>query len=444
MKITYIMPCVGKKSGQSYIGSWLMEPLAIATLAGLTPKSYDRVFYDDRIEDIPFDEPTDIVAINVETFTARRAYQIAKKYRRRGVKVVMGGFHATLVPDEVIQYADAVVVGEAEITFGKLLQDLAYGRMKRVYRALNGPDLTGIVPDRSIYSGKQYMKLSLVETGRGCRFSCDFCSIASFFQNSYRARPVQDVIDEILRLNNRDVFFVDDNIAVDPKRARELFEALIPLRLRWVGQISINAARDEAMLTLMRRSGCAGVLVGLESLQPDSLEAMGKTVNNGARDYALAMTKFREYGLGVYATFVFGYDTDTRVSCMEALEFAQRHRHFFAAFNNLIPFPGTRLYGRLKSEGRLIYQKWWLSEDYRFGDVPFVPANFSPEGLAMQCLECRKEFYGFRSVMKRGLDLKANCRTPEMALLYFIHNFSNGRDILRRQGLPLGFSHEEL
>ncbi len=438
MKITFILPCVGRLPGRPYVRSWLMEPLAIGVLSALTPKRHDRVFYDDRLEDIPYDEPTDLAAINVETYTARRAYQIAAEYKRRNVPVVMGGFHATLVPDEVVKHADAVVIGEAEELWPRVLEDLALGRLQQVYSSENRPSLAGMMPDRSIFADKPYVDLALVETARGCRYGCEFCSISSFYGRSYSARPVSDVVADIRSLNRRNVFFVDDNICVDRVRTKALCEALIPLKIRWIGQVSLDVTHDKELLALMRESGCIGVLIGFESLEPKSLAQMGKKANNDGGDYARSLKRLRAHGLAVYATFVFGYDGDTEASFERALDFALQHRFFFMAFNHLVPFPGTPLYDRLLNESRLRYDAWWLADDYCFGDVAFVPESFSPDELSQACYTFRRRFYSLPSVLRRGFDLKANCQNFWMAALFYYQNLSSGRDVKRRQGLPLG------
>lgn len=438
MKITFIMPCVGRKPSGKYPVSWLMEPTAIAVLSALTPGDVERAFVDDRFEAIRHDEPTDAVALCVETYTARRAYEIAAEYRSRGVPVVMGGFHATLAPDEVAGHADAVVIGEAERVWPTLVDDLGRGRLQPRYAADQRSDLAGLRPDRSVFAGKRYTKLALVETARGCRHACDFCSISSFFERSYAARPIHDVVEEVSRLPHRNIFFIDDHIAVDPVRAKALFRALIPLRIRWAGQVGISVVQDDELLQLMRASGCVGVLIGFESLNPAVLTAMHKHANSAEGDYGPALRRLRGHGIAVYGTFVFGYDGDTEESFAETLEFALHHRLFFAAFNHLVPFPGTPVYRRLREEGRLLHDAWWLSPSCRFGDVVFRPKNMSAERLAALCHEYRHRFYSLPSVLRRGLDVKANCRTPTMALIYAAQNLRSGAEVDRRQGLPLG------
>ncbi len=438
MRVTFILPCVGRKPGEPYPKSWQMEPLAFAQLSAVTPRDAEIRFYDDRKEPIPFDEPTDLVAINAETYTARRAYQLAAMYRRRKIPVVLGGFHPTLAPDEAQQHADAVIVGQAESSWPILLADFAAGRMKSRYDTPRGNAWTQVFPDRSVFTGKKYGLLTLIETARGCRFDCEFCSISSFFRRQFCARPVEAVVDEIRRTNARNVFFIDDNICVEPERARRLFEALIPLKIRWTGQVSLNVAQSADLLRLMRRSGCVGVLIGFESLNPDTLRAMGKRVNGDGSAYGEYLRRFREHGLSIYGTFVFGYDGDTAESFRRTLDFVLEHRLFFAAFNHLVPFPGTPLYERLQQDNRLRYERWWLSDAYRFGEVAFRPNPLSARELEALCLEYRHKFYSLRSVLRRGMDLRANCSTPFMATLFFLQNYLSGREVALRQGLPLG------
>lgn len=438
MKVTFIMPCVGRKPGSAkYIRSWLMEPLALATLAGLTPHSSERVCYDDRLEAIPFDEKTDLVAINTETYTARRAYQIAAEYRRRKVPVVMGGFHATLMPDEVQRHCDAVVIGPAEGVWQQILEDCASNRLEGQYQERDSGPGFHVKPDRSIYAEKQYSRVTLLETARGCRYTCEFCSISAFFEHRYTARPVQEVVDELKQLKAKNIFFVDDNLFVNRSRSLELLTAIKPLNLRWVGQVSIDICKDPQILQLLSDSGCAGVLIGFESLNPDTLDAMGKR-NNLLQEYDSALARLRSHGLAVYGTFVFGYDYDTRATFETTLQFAQKHKLFFAAFNHLVPFPGTPLYDRLRSEQRLLYDAWWLDDSYRFGDIAFKPKHMTASELSETCRQYRKKFYSSRSVFYRSLDRQANCKNVFMTALYIHENISARMQVDQRQGLPLG------
>ena len=438
MKVMFIFPSVGIKPHERYPSSWIMEPLAIAALSALTPPGIEKVFYDDRLEDIPYDEPADLVAISIETYSAKRAYQIADRFRQRGIPVVMGGFHATLAPDEVALHADAVVLGEAEHLWPHILQDVNSGQLKKRYQDKTRSEWSGTMPDRSIFKGKRYPVLSLVETGRGCRFNCDFCAVAGYFQQRYTARPIQEVIKEVQSLKKRCVFFVDDNFCADIQRTYQLLEALIPLKIRWVAQASLHVARHKPLLALMKRSGCMGLLVGLESINPRVLVSMNKKVNESFRDIGEALNVFQKHGLGIYAAFVFGYDEDTKEAVQQTYDFALRHRVFFAAFNHVVPFPGTPLYKRMQDTNRLVFDKWWLRKNYRFGDVAFHPRHFSPKELADVCLAYRARFYRWPSILWRFTNIRATCSDLMTAFVYFFYNFSSARQIAKRQGLPLG------
>ena len=438
MKITLIMPGVGQKQGEPYVNSWKMEPLSLAKLAALTPADVEVRFVDDRVESIPYDDPTDAVAINVETYTARRAYHLAKCFRERGVPVIFGGYHPTLIPREARAHADAVVLGEAEGVWWQVIEDLRKNKLRGTYRSSGRPMLDGIQPRREIFRGKRYLPVTLVESGRGCKFRCDFCSVSRFFDHTHRARPVGDIVAEIESCGNKTVFFVDDNIIADFRRARELFDAIRPLGINWMSQGSINVADDPSMLELMRKSGCRGILVGFESLSKRALAQMGKSWNTAARDYEEAIKRIRDSGIAIYATFVFGYDTDQPDAVDRSVDFAVKQKFLLAAFNHLVPFPGTPLYERLRRQGRLRFDPWWLNPNYRFGDVAFRPRNITPEELAKKCFDARIEFYRFRSVLARAMNFKSNCSGFRAAATYFWLNLFSGREMRYRQGLPLG------
>jgi len=441
MRLTIIHPCIGRRAGdRSYVRTWQMEPLPAATLAGLTPRDIDIRFYDDRMEEIPYDEPTDLVAISVETYTARRAYQIASSYRARGVPVVMGGFHPSLCPDEVAGHAEAVVVGEAETSWPLLLDDFRHGILQKFYRSSGGrPSLDGMRPDRSIFRGKRYLKVGLVEAGRGCHFKCDFCAVQTVFNSTQSRRPVDVILSELREIKDsrKLIFFVDDNITSNLAQAKEFMRALIPLKLRWVSQSSINAAHDDEFLELMVRSGCQGVLIGFESLNPDNLTAMNKTFNLSRGGFDKALANLRRHRIRVYGTFVFGYDGDTPESFAPTVDFALGHGFYIAAFNHLTPFPGTPLYARLRDEGRLLYDAWWLDEAYSYNRIPFRPVGIEAEELRRNCISARRRFYSWPSILRRGCD-PVNRANGFMWRNFYLINAMHRNDVSLRDHYPLG------
>src|SRR5947209_358816 len=239
MRLTLIYPAVGRKEGRPYVRAWQMQPLSMALLASITPPDVEVRFHDDRVEDIPFDEPTDLVAISVETFTALRAYKIARAFRARGVPVVLGGYHVTLLPEEARREADAIVVGDAEPVWPQLLDDVRRRCLQPVYQGLARRTLSGLRPRREIFQGKRYQNITLVEFARGCHFQCDFCSITAFHHASQNHRPAAEVAAEMAATGSRRFFIVDDNIVSQPGMVRALCRELIPLKVGWVGQASI-------------------------------------------------------------------------------------------------------------------------------------------------------------------------------------------------------------
>lgn len=433
MRILFIRP------NMSDIGAAdAMEPLVFAILAGQTPPEVEVALVDERLEPIPWHEPADLVALTVETFTARRAYQIAARFRQRGIPVVMGGYHPTLLPAEAGQYADAVVVGDAESIWPQVIRDARAGRLRPVYRQPESPALAGFKPDRAIFRGKRYAPLALVQYGRGCRFACDFCSIHAFYGPHYYHRPVGEVVAEIEALERRLIFLVDDNILTDTNKARELFQALIPLKIQWACQVSIDVAGQADLLDLMARSGCFLALIGFESLDERNLAQMKKQWNLKHGDYATAISKFYDRGMMLYATFVLGYDYDTVDSFDITLDFALRSKFALANFNPLMPMPGTGLYRRLLAEGRLIYDRWWLAPGFRYGQAMFHPRGMTAAELERGCFRARREFNRYSSILSRALAPRTNCRSPRRLAAFLAANLISRKEIFRKQGRRLG------
>ncbi|MBQ4310658.1 MAG: B12-binding domain-containing radical SAM protein [Oscillospiraceae bacterium] len=442
MKLTLIKPNIGRREHSLYVDEGRMEPLPLGILAALTPPDTEVVMYDDRMEPIPYDEPTDFVGITVETFTARRAYEISAEYRRRGVTVVMGGMHAMLVPDEVAEHCDCVIVGDAEPVWAQMCEDIRAGRLQKRYSAVQ-PECpqTGIIARRDIFEGKGYLPITLLQFSRGCSHKCSFCASSVYFGAKHFCRPVDEVVREIKSQKRKLLFFVDDNIVCEHEKAKELFRALIPLKVRWVSQGSMDMLADEELMRLMVKSGCLGLVIGFESISPQCIMEMHKYTNKKASGdmYAHEIAELRKWGLQTWAAFTVGHDGDTIESIRATCDFAIRNKFTFAAFNILMPYPNTPLYAKLESEGRLLYGgKWWLHEQYRFNYASIVPKNMTADELTEVSFDCRRRFNSARSIFTRAFEPSTNMRTPYRFMTYLLYNPLFRKEVFKKQGLRFG------
>ncbi len=419
-----------------------MEPLQLGILAALAPPDVEVALIDDRCEAIPYDEATDLVCLTVETFTARRAYEIAAAYRKRGVPVAIGGMHPTLIPEEAAAHADAIVIGDAEPVFAQLVEDARAGYLQRVYHA-PAPAIPqdGIVPRRDLFANKGYLPISLMQFSRGCKYACKFCASSTYFGQTQRCRTVEAVVREIEAQKRKLLFFVDDNIVSDFDCAKALFRALIPLQIRWVSQGSIDMLRDDELMRLMVDSGCLGLVIGFESIRADNLARMNKgAVNRRNFDrYAREIEVLRSYGLQTWAAFTLGHDGDTIASIHETCDFAIANKFTFAAFNILMPYPGTPLYAALERENRLLYGgAWWLDEAYRFNHCAFRPKQMSPDELTSIAFDCRKRFNHPISIAKRMMEPRTNLRSPYRLFTYLAYNPLFRKEVFKKQSLRFG------
>jgi len=433
MKITFIRPHL-----TTIRAADALEPLVFGILAKLTPSNVELALYDDRLEEVPYDEPTDLVALTVETFTAKRAYQIAAQYRERGVPVVMGGYHPTLLPDEAAQYADVVAIGDAEIIWPQIVADARSGNLHRRYQAAPNLTLEGVTPRRNIFKGKPYGILRIVQFGRGCRFACDFCSIHAFYGRSTPRRCMDDVLAELDELRGQYVFFADDNLFTDKEQAEVLFKALKQFRIHWACQISLDIVQSPHLLDLMGESGCVGTLIGFESLDEANLVQMKKKWNTKYGDYASAVAEINRHGIMIFGSFVFGYDHDTTEAFNRTMEFALRSKFALAQFNSLYPRPGTQIYERLRKENRLLFDRWWLDDHYRYGETMFRPKNMTPDELRDGIIRLRREFNTYSSIAARAFNFQANARSPHHLFAYLMVNLVTRKEIRNKQGEALG------
>lgn len=447
MKLTLIKPNIGRKGHSMYVDEGRMEPLQLGILAALTPEDVEVVLYDDRCEEIPYDEPTDLVAITVETFTARRAYEISEEFRKRHVKTVMGGMHVMLIPEEVKEHCDCIMIGDAEPVWADMIEDARRGELKPVYEATQPtcPQMN-VITRRDIFQGKGYLPITLLQFSRGCNHKCSFCASSVYFDAHHYTRPVEDVIREIKSQKRKLLFFVDDNIVCNRQKAKELFRALIPLKVRWVSQGSMDMLQDKELMELMVKSGCLGLVIGFESISPENISDMKKYTNkNGSMEmYQDEIRQLREWGLQTWAAFTVGHDGDTVESIRATCDFAIKNKFTFAAFNILMPYPNTPLYEKLEREGRLLYDgKWWLHEEYRFNYCSIVPKNMTPDELTEVSFDCRARFNSVSSIIKRALEPRTNLRTPYRFGTYLIYNPLFRKEVFKKQGMQFGMTEKE-
>lgn len=420
-----------------------MEPLTIAVLNKLTPKKYDRVFFDDRVENIDFDEDTDVVAITVETYTAKRAYEIARRYKEKGKLIIMGGYHATLMPEEVLEYADIVIKGNAEEVWEQVLEDIENKNYRDIYEGNTCLDYG--LADPSIYKDKvkKYLPISLIEIGRGCGHKCEFCAINAYYKGNYKHRKIEHIIEEIKQSKNKVFFFVDDSIFSDKEFAKQLFIEVAKLNITWVTQVTLDIARDEEVLRLMKKSGCEMILIGFESIDPKNLEQMNKTWTTKLGERDELVERIHKNGISIYASFVFGFDFDNEESFRSNLEFCKKHQFYITAFNHLLAFPNTETYERFKREGRLHNERWWLSEGYTFGTISFKPKLISDQELKRLCKLYKTKFFTFGSIFKRGITLFKRTKNPLINLIFWQMNILFHFEVDKRAGIPIGENLDE-
>jgi radical SAM superfamily enzyme YgiQ (UPF0313 family) len=437
MHVTLVKPSLGWCRAEDEA---CMEPLTLAVLAALTPAGVDVTLADDRLTPVDPDAATDLVGITVETFTARRAYEIADAYRARGVKVVLGGMHPTLLPDEAAEHADALVLGDAEGVWATVIADAHAGALGGIYRGTNLPPQGSTWPRRDLYPQGRYLPITLAQFGRGCPYRCTFCAVGAYFAHRHRSRAIADVVAEIAACGRRNWFFVDDDFVARPEETLALLRALTPLRIRWVSQVDVGHARNEALLNAFAASGCMGNVIGFESLRASSLQGAGKGVNLRASPrYAAEIAALRAHHLQTWAALICGLEGDTVESLEETCEWAIEQRFAFAAFNVLTPYPGTPLYAALAEANRLLYDgRWWLSPDYRFNHAAFIPARMSADALTDVAWRCRQRWSSAGSIVRRALDPATHLHSWDRFALYLRYNPLFRREAWRKQGMRLG------
>lgn len=398
MKILLISPTI---DAEKRTNKGLMIPqLALYILEGLTPKEHEVKIIEEEVEEIDLDLEVDLVGISCMTANAPRAYDLCAEFKKRGKTVILGGVHPTILPDEALHYADCVVMGEAEGVWGQALKDFSNDQLKKKYHDPS-PDLSRYIhKDFSKIIKKRMFDLIPIITSRGCPYSCDFCCVTDLFGKKIRHIPIKNVVRDIQESGGKYFIFLDDNIIGHPKYAKELFRAIKPLKIKWVGQSSVSLlVKDEELMQLAAESGCKALFFGVESVSVEQLKTFRKAFNE-IESLEDAFKKIKKMGILIHASMVFGFDNDDKNVFDETVRFLIKNNISTVSFNVLTPYPGTKTYSDLKKAGRLTTTDWRY---YDHNTVVFKPKNMSPYELQIGKVNARKKFYSLSSVIKRSI-----------------------------------------
>lgn len=407
MKIKLIYPkAVFGGEREVYLPHLWFPLITFPILAAYTPGEIEVEIVDEVIEAVDFDAPADLVGLTAMTISVYRAYEIADAFRQRGVKVIMGGFHASALPEEALQHVDAVAIGEGETIWPDIIRDFQAGKLKQIYRSDHYFDMADYrtprmdllqkyCPPYEEYKPPYYPTLNIVEISRGCPHRCDYCAVGHFYGSSYRFRPLESVFNEIRHRKQesrqRFISFNDDNIFGSKSYFRDLMTGLARLNINWGAQMSINVARDEENLELMAASGCQSIGVGIESLNQESLASVNKTTNI-VDEYDRLFAAFRKYKLQVYLGLMVGFDQDDSSVFPLIDKWLDQHRDviIFANVHILTPFPGTRIFEQFKADNRLLHTDWRCFDTRH---VVYRPERMTPDELqsGYQALQAKVE-----------------------------------------------------
>ncbi|MBN1928094.1 MAG: radical SAM protein [Chlorobiaceae bacterium] len=415
-----------------------IPPLALMILASIEVPGVEQTICDLRFEEFPFERQWDLVGISVQTGMAARAFELAGRLRERGIPVVLGGPHVTMFPDACRPHADCLVHGEADDLWAEALRDLVAGSLRPEYRSGTPPDLQLHRPvSRASLRKSRYFTTNLVQTGRGCPWQCDFCNVHVLNGRVLRQRRIDHLVDEVRRFSHDDkriFFFVDDSINADPHFAQELFSRLIPLGITWFGQATTALGQQPELLDTFARSGCRALLVGIESIEPLSRQAHRKTQNR-TEELAGNIRAIRQSGICLYGSFIYGLDGDTLDTPATILDFIRETRLDVPGINTLRPTPGTRVFDRLREEGRLLFDPDDITSfRYTFGqEMLYRPKNISLPDFIESYSELTRKVFNIGNAVRRGIDAPGINAAVLFFNLFYTHLYRLSRNDLRRQ-----------
>ncbi|MEK6828148.1 MAG: radical SAM protein [Nanoarchaeota archaeon] len=429
MKIALLQPRgpLYKNKTGTFKKTLMYAPLTLTTLAALVPPELNAEIkiIDEGVEDIDSNLEADLVAITAITGTSRRAYKFADKFRARGIPVVMGGVHATLVPNEVVEHADAVVVGYAEENWPQLIRDFKEGKMKKFYYQSPNHSLANMpFPRRDMLKKNGYTTIYSIEAARGCLNNCDFCVVPAAWGRKLYQKSVENVIAEIRHMKAKHLIFLDLSPTEDVDYAKRLYSAMIPLKLKWFGLSTTKIYFDNELLELAAKSGCKGLLIGFESVDQTTLKNANKGFNNVSKYYDL-VEKLHSHGIAINGCFVFGFDNDDKDTFKKTVEFVQKANIDLPRYAIYTPFPNTMIHNKLRSEGRIIEDNWSL---YDAQHCVFQPAQMTPQELEEGARWAWRETYKLKSIFKRLAGARCLTRITlplNLAYRHYAYNLHN-------------------
>lgn len=405
LKLLLIAPTALNWKGQPIVERRLHLPcLTLPLLAAVTPPDVEVTLVYETVEKIPYDKHWDLVGLTGMGSGIVRAWEIADEFRKRNVKVVIGGIAASISdPEWSLAHCDSVIIGEADEIWKDVIEDFSANRLKKIYKADTQPDITKLpVPKYNLMNRRKIGFWRPVQTTRGCPHTCTFCSVTSFFKNTFRTRPIDRVIHDVKAARSSGshyIAFIDDNMTSDLDYCAALWEALIPHKIIWMTQCTILLAEHPKLLSLAYRSGCRLVSIGIESTNAQSLNSIGKSWNNPER-YSKAINAFRKQGIEVSTEMIIGFDSDNLSAVNNTLEFIQSNRIAVPRVHILTPIPGTALFDKLSREDRIIKTDFGA---YTGSKAVFQPKNIDPKELEIKYWEMYQKIYSWRSIFSRLL-----------------------------------------
>ena len=435
-KLLLIQPSPYEKEGKVIKKKKLyFTGLALPLLAALTPDDWETELIYEVIEDVPFDTDADLIGVSTMGHGVIRSIDIAKEYRRRGKTVILGGYMASIMPEEAVKYCDSLIIGDAELVWQQMLSDFENGKLKKTYeKPLEGNWYSTPSPRFDLLEGKNLGDFLPVQAGRGCPNSCSFCSVSCLYSGRYVKRPLPEVIrdiEQIKSLGYKKILLLDDNIFSDRKYLDSLLDTLIKLDISWMSQCEITIGKDDELLEKLQKSGCTTLSFGLESISRESLISMDKGWAVPA-EYDFLIQNIRNHGIDVSTEMVVGGEGDTLESIRMTKDFIEKNKISVPRFYILTPFPGTRFFDQIKEEGRLVNNDIY---SYDGTSAVYRPKNMTPDELTQAYWELYSELFTIKSIIKRNIFRKEMLKTPARCIFNMGVNLYY-RDQIKRSITP--------